>query len=129
MFKYMPSFEDFEGRRWDLMSIDFVIMGFGRGLIITAHNKELGKDKSFVYSYLQDAFKQWNYSEIVDCEPLESNLNTWFNKLFKLFDNSSETVRYYSLGVCPECGGTLKENNYIYQCDSCEFTTPEGDKE
>jgi hypothetical protein len=87
MFKYMPSFEDVEGRKWDLMTIEFVVMGFGRGLFITAHNKELDQDKTFTYSYLKDKFLQWNSSEVVDCKPLESNLNTWFNKLFKLFDN------------------------------------------
>lgn len=90
MFEYMPRFEDNLGNLWDVNTINFVIMGFGRGLFIEAHCQALKQDKTFTYSYLKDEFVQWNSCESVDCVPIESNLNTWFQKGFKLFDNGDE---------------------------------------
>ncbi len=90
MFNYMPHFEDNLGNTWDIQTLDFVITGFGRGFFITANCKSLKQDKTFTYSYLKDEFIQWSSDEVVDCIPVESNLTTWFQKVFKLFDNGDD---------------------------------------
>lgn len=38
-------------------------------------------------------------------------------------------LKFYPLGICPECGGTLQAIKYIWKCNSCEFNTAEGDEE
>lgn len=87
MFDYMPSFDDDLGNNWELHSIDFVIMGFGRGLFIEAYCQELKQSKTFTYSYLKDEFIQFNPDEVVDCQPLDGNFQSICKKMFKAFDN------------------------------------------
>lgn len=44
--------------------------------------------------------------------------------------NETKELEFYPIGVCPECGnGVLEETNYIWYCNYCEFSTPEGDEE
>lgn len=87
MFKYMPHFEDNHGNQWDIVTVDFVILGFGRGLSIKAYCQALGENKTFTYSYLKDELTQWDSCEVIDCQPLDGNFQSACQKLFKLFDN------------------------------------------
>ena len=87
MFNYMPHFEDDLGNTWEVSTINFVIMGFGRGLFIQAYSKELKQEKTFTYSYLKDELMQWNSCETADCQPLDGNFQSMCKKMFKVFDN------------------------------------------
>jgi len=65
-------------------------------------------------------------------EDMKGYLIKEISKIANVLQKSSDAVKevkYYPLGVCPECQGTLKESGYTWQCDSCEFNTPEGDVE
>ena len=87
MFNYMPHFEDDLGDTWEVITISFVIMGFGRGLFIQAYSQELKQEKTFTYSYLKDELIQWNSCETTDCQPLDGNFQSMCKKMFKAFDN------------------------------------------
>lgn len=82
---YMPSFEDQDGRVWQLISLHFVVDFGGRQIQIDAQHE--GQVKTFVYYYLDDRFTQWDSQEVCDSIPLDGNFQSLLKKLYSTFDN------------------------------------------
>ncbi len=88
MIDYLPWFEDTDGRKWDVLSLNFCVDWGGRQCQIEAQTQDGDKysTKSFVVYYLGEVFAQWDSEEYTSVTPVKGMLYECVMQMFNTFD-------------------------------------------